>query len=178
MPRRLAAVAVAAVLVLAGCSSGGDDESSEGPEPTTETTAPAEGAGDDGAAALDSEVPDLCTLFTAEDFLALTGEVAAAPESDAGVGAIRGTCTINAEAGFPLVLLGAYDESDREATLAMVDAEPVDALGVDAQWDDTVGLVVPLEGRDWYLQVVVRDGGPDQAASIQVAELVLERLAG
>lgn len=141
------------------CSAGPDDTTAESTE------------------ALDSEVPDLCNLFTAEDFEALTGETAGEPGSEDAVGAIRGTCTISAEAGFPLVIIAAYNESDREAALSMVDAEPVDDLGTEAYWDETVGLVIPLEGNDWYLQVKVA-GGADRDESIKVAEVALDRLAG
>jgi hypothetical protein len=164
---RLAAVAFAAVVILAGCGggSGGTDETVA---PAAETT--------EQAQVPDTEVPDLCSLFTAEDFQAVTGETAGEPVAEEGIGAIRGTCAINAEAGFPLVLLGAYNESDREATLALVEAEEVDDLGTEAYWDDTLGLVIPLEGKDWYLQVMATDGGADLDTSVQVAEIVLDRL--
>ena len=168
MPR-LAAVALAAVLTLTGC--GDDDES------TAETVAPANETPEE-TEARDTQVPDLCSLFSAEDFQAVTGETASEPEADGGTGAIRGTCTINAEAGFPLVIIAAYNESDREATLSMVDAEPVDDLGTEAYWDDTLGFVIPLEGKDWYLQVMATDGGADRATSAQVAEIALDRLSG
>lgn len=75
-------------------------------------------------------------------------------------------------------MIAAYNESDREATLSMVDAEPVDDLGTEAYWDETVGLVIPLEGKDWYLQVKVAGGGADRDESIEVAEVALDRLAG
>lgn len=116
--------------------------------------------------------------FTAEDFEALTGETAGEPEAEGPVGVIRGTCTISAETGFPMVLIAAYNESDRESTLSLVDAEPVDDLGVEAHWDDTLGIVVPLEGRDWYLQVMVTGAGADRDASIEAAQVALDHLAG
>jgi hypothetical protein len=167
-------VAVAAILILVGC--GNDAERADETVPSTTT------ASDETQAttteALDSEVPDLCTLFTAEDFEALTGETPGEPTSDPGVGAIRGTCTISAEAGFPLVMIAAYNESDREATLAMVDAQPVDDLGTEAYWDDTVGLVVPLEGKDWYLQVKAAGTDEDRATSVDAAKVALDRLDG
>ena len=75
-------------------------------------------------------------------------------------------------------MLAAYNESDREATLSMVDAEQVDDLGREAYWDGTVGLVIPLEGKDWYLQIIATDGGADLASSVQVAEIALDRLDG
>ncbi|MCB0963996.1 MAG: hypothetical protein KDA98_11965 [Acidimicrobiales bacterium] len=173
---RIAAIAVVAVLALAGCSS---DSDSSG-ETTTSATETEESVDQttEATEALDTEVPDLCTLFTADDFEAVTGEPAGAPESEAGMGAARGSCTINAEAGFPLVMLAAYNESDREATLSMVDAEQVDDLGREAYWDGTVGLVIPLEGKDWYLQIIATDGGADLASSVQVAEIALDRLDG
>jgi hypothetical protein len=121
-------------------------------------------------------VPDLCTLFTVEDFEALTGETAGEPEVGEPVGAIRGTCTTSAEMGFPLVMVAAYDEKDREATLAMIDAEPVDELGVPADYDETVGLLIALEGRDWYVAVTVAGSDDDRAQAIEVARLVLDRL--
>jgi hypothetical protein len=165
----LAAIALAAVLTLTGC---GDDA-----ERTGETVAPADET-PEKTEALDTQVPDLCSLFTAKDFQAVTGETAGEPVADEATGAIRGTCTINAEAGFPLVVLAAYNESDRETTLSMVEAEPVDDLGTEAYWDDAIGLVIPLEGKDWYLQVMATDGGADLATSAQVAEIALDRLGG
>lgn len=108
----------------------------------------------------------------------MTGETAGESKSEEGVGAIRGSCTISAEAGFPLAMVAAYDESDREATLGMVDAEPVDGLGGEAHWDDSIGVVVPVDGKDWYLQVLVSDGGADRDASIEAAEIALDRLDG
>ena len=169
---RFAAVALAAVLTLSGCGGGGDT-SDETVAPAAETTEQTE-----QTEVTDTQVPDLCSLFTAEDFQAVTGETAGEPKAEEGIGAIRGTCTINAEAGFPLVLLGAYNESDREATLAMVEAEAVDDLGTEAYWDDTLGLVLPLEGKDWYLQVMATDGGADLDTSVEVAQIVLDRLRG
>ena len=68
--------------------------------------------------------------------------------------------------------------SGEVSPLEMVEAEPVDDLGTEAYWDDTVGLVIPLEGRDWYLQVLTTDGGADLETSVQVAEIALERLGG
>lgn len=168
MPR-LVAMALAAVLTLTGC---GDDA-----EPSAETVVPADETPEEFEA-LDTQVPDLCSLFTAEDFQAVTGETVGEPEAGDATGAIRGTCAISAETGFPLVLLAAYDESDREATLSLVEAEPVDDLGTEAYWDDTLGLVIPLEGKDWYLQVMATDAGADLATSAQVAEIALDRLSG
>lgn len=179
--RRMAAVAVGVLLLAGGCSDGDDDASdATGSDETTTTEAATSGteAAPEEAQVLDSDVPDLCTLFTVEDFQAVTGEVAGTPESQAEVGAIRGSCSTSAEAGFPLVMVAAYDESDREATLSMVEAESVDDLGQEAYWDDTVGLVVPLEGRDWYLQILATDGGADLETSVEVAEIVLQHLDG
>lgn len=179
--RRMAAVAVSALLLAGGCSDGDDDASdATSTDETTTTEAATSGpdAAPEEAEVLDREVPDLCTLFTVEDFQAVTGEVAGAPESQPEVGAIRGSCSTSAEAGFPLVMVAAYNESDREATLSMVEAESVDDLGQEAYWDDTVGLVIPLEGRDWYLQVLATDGGADLESSVEVAEIVLQRLDG
>lgn len=160
-------MALGAALTLTGC---GDDA-----ERTVETTAPADETPEE-TEALDTQVPDLCSLFTVEDFQAVTGETAGEPQADEGTGAIRGTCTISAETGFPLVMLAAYNESDRETTLPMVEAEPVDDLDTEASWDDTLGLVIPLEGKDWYLQVMATDGGADRATSAQVAQIALDRL--
>ena len=172
-------VALGAVLLLAGCGSGSESADETVPAaPTTSEGTAADSTTEPDSDDLDSEVPDLCSLFTAEDFEALTGETAGAPESEGQVGVIRGTCTISAETGFPLVLIAAYDESSRESTLSLVDAEPVDDLGVEAHWDDTLGIVVPLEGRDWYLQVMVTGGGADRDASIQAAQVALDHLAG
>jgi hypothetical protein len=171
--RRLVALALAAVLALAACGGGADEptDTTQVPEGTTSATEPA--PSDEAAA---TEVPDLCTLFTAEDFEAVTGEKAGAPEAQEPLGAIRGVCTLSAEAGFPLVMIAAYNEADRETTLSMVDAEPVDDLGVEADWGDAVGLVIPLEGKDWYLQIMATDGGADRETSVQVARIVLDRL--
>ena len=170
---RLAACLIAAALILSAC--GDDADQAETPvttatEITEATSAP--------ATTLDSQVPDLCSLFTAEDFQTVTGETAGVPESEAGMGAIRGTCTISAAAGFPLVLIAAYNESDREATLSMVEAEPVEDLDTEAYWDDTLGLVIPLNGKDWYLQVMVTGGGADREASVRAARIALDRLDG
>lgn len=167
---RLAAVALAAVLALSGC--GGDTESADDTVAATTSETPEQ------TEALDTDVPDLCSLFTPEDFQALTGEKAGEPEADEAMGALRGTCTTSAETGFPLVLIAAYNESDRQSTLDMVDAEPVDDLGTAAYWNDSLGLAIPLEGKDWYLQVMVSDGGADRAASVQVADIALDRLNG
>lgn len=171
---RLTAVALVAVLALAGC--GQDAENTDGEAPPPQETPSATESPISGDEALDSEVPDLCSLFTAADFTAVFGEPAGEPEAQDPLGAIRGTCTTSAEAGFPLVMVAAYNESDRETTLSMVDAEPVDDLGVEAAWDDTLGLVIPQEGKDWYLQVLVSGSDDDRATSVQVAEIVLDRL--
>jgi hypothetical protein len=170
---RLAACLLAAALILSAC--GDDAEQAETPvttaaETTEATSAPAE--------TLDTQVPDLCTLFTAEDFQTVTGETAGVPESDAGTGAIRGTCTISAASGFPLVMIAAYNESDRETTLSMVEAEPVEDLDIEAYWDDTLGLVIPLNGKDWYLQVKVTGSDSDREASVRAARIALDRLDG
>ena len=172
---RIAGVAIAALLTLTGCGDGG--ESTDESESTEETVAPAADT-PETAETLDTEVPDLCSLFTTEDFQTVTGEPAGEPESGEAMGAIRGTCTISAEAGFPMVMLAAYNESDREATMSMVEAEPVDDLDTEAYWDDTLGLVIPLEGKDWYLQVMATDGGADLASSTQAAQIALDRLGG
>ena len=166
---RLAAVVLAAVMALSGC--GGDTESAD------ETVAPASETPEQSEAH-DTDVPDLCSLFTPEDFQALTGEKGGEPEVDEAMGALRGTCTTSAETGLPLVLIAAYNESDRQSTLDMVDAEPVDDLGTGAYWNDTLGLVIPQEGKDWYLQVAVKGEDDDRAASVQVAEIALDRLNG
>ena len=108
---RLAAVVLAAVMALSGC--GGDNESAD------ETVAPASETPEQSEA-LDTDVPDLCSLFTPEDFQALTGEKAGEPEVDEAMGALRGTCTTSAETGLPLVLIAAYNESDRQSTLDTV----------------------------------------------------------
>ena len=78
----------------------------------------------------------------------------------------------------PLVVIGAYNESDREATMSMFGAEPVDDLGIDAYWNDTIGLLIPLEGKDWYLQVMATHAGAGLATSVQAAEIALDRLDG
>ncbi|MDO9495070.1 MAG: hypothetical protein Q7J48_05160 [Nocardioides sp.] len=170
---RLGALALTAVLVLGACGGEADEPTDTAPDPEETTSATGPAPADE---ALDTEVPDLCGLFTAEDFETVTGETAGTPETQEPLGAIRGTCSMSAEVGFPVVMVAAYDEADREATLAMVDAEPVDDLGVEAYWDDTVGLVIPLEGKDWYLQVLALGGGADRETSVQVAEIVLDRL--
>jgi hypothetical protein len=170
---RFTAMAVAAVLVLASCG----DDAEPTAEPATETTTASEET-TEAPGALDTEVPDLCGLLTAEDFDAVTGEAADEFDADAATGVIRGTCLISSAAGFPAVFLGAYNESDREATLAMVDSEPVDDLGTEAYWDDTLGVVVPLEGKDWYLQVKAMGSDDNRSISLQAAALVLDRLQG
>lgn len=170
---RLGTLALSAVLVLGAC--GGDtDEPAETAPPPEETSSATDTEPAD--AALDTEVPDLCALFTAEDFETLTGETAAEPEAEEATGAIRGTCTTSAETGFPMVMVAAYDEVDRETTLSMVEAEPVDDLGREAHWDDTIGLVIPIEGKDWYLQVMVAGSDDDRAVAVQAAEIALDRL--
>ncbi len=169
-----AAVALAAALALGAC--GGDDGEDPGAGGDPGGSAPATQEPSTEPPALDSEVPDLCTLFTGEDFETLTGETAGEPEVGEPMGVIRGTCTTSAEMGFPLVMVAAYDEKDREATLAMVDAEPVDELGVPADYDDTVGLLIPLEGRDWYVTVTVAGTDDDRAQAIEVGRVVLDRL--
>ncbi|MFA6300188.1 MAG: hypothetical protein WC642_13540 [Nocardioides sp.] len=171
--RRLGALSLTAVLVLGACGGGDDEPTDTASAPEDTTSATDTGPADE---AVDTEVPDLCGLFTAEDFEAVIGEPAGPPETQEPLGAIRGTCSMSAEAGFPMVMVAAYDEADREATLAMVDAEPADDLGVEAYWDDTMGLVIPMEGKDWYLQVLSLGGGADRETSVQVAEIVLDRL--
>lgn len=167
------ALALTAVLVLGACGGEADEPTDTAPAPEETTSATDTAPADE---ALDTEVPDLCGLFTAEDFETVTGETADTPETQEPIGAIRGSCTLSAETGFPGVMIAAYNEADREATLSMVDAEPVDDLGVAAHWDDTLGLVIPLEGKDWYLQVLATGGGADRDTSVQVAEIVLDRL--
>ncbi|MBK9297176.1 MAG: hypothetical protein IPN02_10165 [Candidatus Microthrix sp.] len=70
-------------------------------------------------------MPDLCSLFTPEDFQALTGEKAGEPEVDEAMGALAAPAP-PAPKRLPPVLIAAYNESDRQSTLDMVDAEPVD----------------------------------------------------
>lgn len=173
---RVAATTVTLVAALALGACGGDDGDDPGAAGDRSSSAPTSQEPSSPAPALDSEVPDLCTLFTVEDFEALTGETAAEPEVTEPVGAIRGSCATNAETGFPLVMVAAYDEKDRETTLGMVDAEPVEELGVPADYDETVGLMIPLEGRDWYIAVTVAGSEDDRAEAIEVATIVLDRL--
>lgn len=171
-----AAGALASALVLVGCSSGGDDEATDdGTEQVDETTTTATDA---GGGATGGDPPDLCSLFTAEDFEAVTGETAGEPEVMAPTGAIRGTCTYGAEAGFPMVMIGAYNATDRERTLDMTESESVDGLGTEADWSDAAGLLLVVDGEDWYLQIVATgDGaGYDKEESIEAAELVLANL--
>ena len=170
---RLAALALALVLALGACGGDAGEPTGAAPDPEETTSATGTAPPDE---TLDIEVPDLCSLFTVEDFETVTGAASGEPEAQEPIGAIRGTCTISAETGFPLVMLGAYNEADREATLSMVEAEPVDDLGVEALWDDTLGLVVPQDGKDWYQQVMVAGSDDDRATSVQVAEIVLDRL--
>ena len=170
---RLAVLALAATLALGACGGDADEPTEAAPAPEETTSATDTAPADEG---LDTEVPDFCALFTVEDFETLTGATAGEPEAQEPIGAIRGTCTIAAETGFPLVMIAAYNEADREATLSMVEASPVDDLGVEALWDDTLGLVIPQDGKDWYLQVMVAGSDSDRETSVKVAEIVLDRL--
>ncbi len=169
---RFGAVALATVLVLGAC--GGDADETAGADPTAEQTTSAEGQSGE----VSTDVPDLCELLTTDAFEAVTGEKADTPEAQEPMGGIRGSCTISAETGFPFVMIAAYNERDREATLSMVDSEPVDGLGAEADWDDTAGLLIALDGRDWYLQVVStgEGGGYDRDRSVEIARIVLDRL--
>lgn len=177
-PLRATALALTLLFAVTACSAGGgsDDGASSDATTTSADKTTSDPSTTDDTAVLDSEVPDLCTLFTTDDFEELTGEAAGEPDSQPEAGAIRGSCTTSAEAGFPLVMVAAYNESDRQATLDLVGAEEVDDLGQEAYWDDTVGLVIPLEGKDWYLQVLATDGGADLDTSVAVAKVALERL--
>ena len=173
-----AAVALASALVLVGCSSGGHDEATDdGTEQVDETTTTT-ATDDAGGEATGGDPPDLCSLFTAEDFEAVTGQPADEPDVMAPTGAIRGSCTYSTPTGFPMVMIGAYNASDRERTLELTESEPVEGLGAEADWADSAGLLVVVDGEDWYLQVVATgDGaGYDREESIEAAELVLANL--
>lgn len=176
--RIVTAIVVVGVLGLAGC--GGDDSSSsDQATPSEATSQPSEDGTTDTAEDIDSADPDLCSLFTAEDFETVTGEPAGGtPDMGQVMGPMRGSCTYNAAAGFPMVMVSAYNAGDRETTLEMVDAEPVDGLGVEAHWAPETGLLISVDGKDWYLQVLATGAGMrfDQARSVEAAELVLDRL--
>lgn len=171
--RIAAAVALALALVLSGCGGDGEQESADS-DATSQPAAPAESEAQPSAV----DVPDLCTLVTAADFESVLGaRPGGEPESTPATGAIRGVCTWSAEVGFPMLMISAYDAADREATLEMVDSEPVDGLGAEADWADQTGLLIVVEGQDWYLQVFAAGTDDDRAASISVAEIVLENLS-
>jgi hypothetical protein len=174
---RAVATTLTAVLVLAGCGGGSDEASDSGtPEQTTSSAAASESTSDAGTEA-GGEVPELCSLVTAEDFRTVLGEPTVGdPESTPATGAMRGMCTWTGEVGFPALLVSAYDAADRETTLEMVDATPVEGLGAEAHWADSTGLLIAVEGADWYLQVYVAGADDDQAASEDFARIVLANL--
>ncbi len=185
-PRRTLGMCTAALLVavLVGCGGdSGDGESSVGSQPTqpTQPTQPAtsQEPTEEPSGSAAGEAPDFCEVFTADDFASVTGSPAGGPpEQGLVAGAARGGCTYSGEAGFPMIMISAYDAGDREATLSMVDSEPVEGLDVEADWADETGLLVVVDGADWYFQVVATgDGmGFDQARSVEAAKIVLENL--
>lgn len=73
-------------------------------------------------------------------------------------------------------MIGADNASDREATLEMVDAEPVDGLEAEADWAAETGVLMVVEGQDWYLQVFAAGTDDDKAASIAAAGIVVANL--
>ncbi len=172
--------AVTTVLALAGCGGGSDEASDSGtPEQTTSSATPSESSGTTAEAGTEAggEVPELCTLVTAEDFQTVLGEPTVGdPESTPATGAMRGMCTWTGEVGFPALLVSAYDAADRETTVEMVDATPVEGLGTEAHWADSTGLLIAVEDADWYLQVYVAGADDDQAASEDFARIVLANL--
>lgn len=169
-----AALSLAALLVLGGCGDGGTETTTDSDTPEQTTTSDEDAGGADEAS---SEVPDLCTLLSAEDFESVAGAPSAGePEATPATGAARGMCTWSAETGFPMVMVGAYNASDREATLEMVDAEPVEGLATEADWAAETGVLMVVEGQDWYLQVFTAGTDDDKAASIAAAEIVLANL--
>lgn len=174
-----AAAVLAAVLALGGCGGDGGDGGDGGAGTATEQSATPTEEPSGSSSAQAGEAPDLCELFTADDFRTLTGKPAGGPpEEGMVVGAARGGCTYSAEAGFPMVMISAYDAGDREATLSMVDSEPVAGVGAEADWADETGLLVVVDGADWYLQVVATGDGMefDQVRSVEAAKLVLAKL--
>ena len=168
-----AAASLAVLLVLGGCGDGGDEAATDSDPPEQTTSSAATEEPDETT----SEVPDLCALLSGDDFESVTGAPSAGePESTPDTGALRGTCTWSAEAGFPMLMIGAYNLADREATLEMVDSEPVDGLGTEADWSDSTGLMIVLDGRDWYLQVFVAGTDDDKEAAFSAAEIALKNL--
>ena len=168
-----AAASLAALLVLGGCGGDGDETATES-DPPEQTTSSAEAPAADETT---SEVPELCTLLGGDDFESVMGSPPGGePESTPATGAVRGSCTWSAEAGFPMLMVGAYNATDREATLEMIDSEPVDGLGTEADWAEATGLLIVVDGQDWYLQVFAAGTDDDKAASIAAAEIVLANL--
>lgn len=174
--RRFAAVVtLAAVLALGGCGGDGNEPSgTSSPESSEQTAAPTEDGGGSTEGVGNGD-PDLCALFSAEDFETVLGEPAAGqPEEQAATGPLRGMCTYTAEESFSMVMIGAYNASDREQTLEMVESESVDGLGAEADWSPQTGLLIVVEGEDWYLQVIATgEGGYDRSRSIAAARLAL-----
>lgn len=137
-----AAASLAALLVLGGCGDG-DSETTDSDPPEQATTSTQDSGGADEAS---NEVPALCTLLSADEFESVAGAPSAGePVATPATGAARGMCTWSAEAGFPMVMIGAYNASDREATLEMVDAEPVDGLEAEADWAAETGVLMVVE---------------------------------
>ena len=173
-------LALISVLVLGGCGSDekpSDETQTEQTEQTesdqpSESTEPTEDTGTDGP-------PDLCALFSAADFETVTGEQAAGePDTQSSVGVIQSSCTYSTAGGFPMVMIGAYDASGFELTVQTLEGQPVDSLDGDAYWTQGAGIVVGLEGQDWYLQVVATDAGMDYDKDMSTAgaQIVLDNL--
>ena len=177
-------LALISVLVLGGCGS--DEKSSDEttpeqteqteqtqePSESTEPTEPTEDSETDGT-------PDLCALFSAADFETVTGEQAGGePDTQSSVGVIQSSCTYSTTGGFPMVMIGAYDASGFDLTVQTLEGQPVDSLDGDAYWTEAAGIVVALEGEDWYLQVVATGAGMnyDKAMSTAAAQIVLDNL--
>lgn len=178
-------LALVAVVLLGGCGSDGDDEASDSasPEPTEQTTEPSETTESEESTPTDEASPAdaqaLCALFTADDFETVTGEKAGGePSTQTGVGATQGSCTYSSAAGFPMVMIGAYDAVGFDSTVQGLQGEPVDSLDGDAYWTDSAGIIVGLEGEDFYLQVLATDAGMkyDKDMSTQAAEIALGNL--
>lgn len=164
---------MAAVLTIGGCSSDGrDDVSDYSSAPPSGQPAPS-----DGQSSPSIDDLDVCALFTAEDFEAVTGAIPSGePRSLEEGKAALGSCSYIDESGSRSVQVAAWRTSSGGFDLKPA-GEPVEDLDARAYWDEQTGLLVVIDSaEDWYLQVSASGEGNDRARSTKAARLILEKL--
>lgn len=187
------AIPLALIFALVTTACGGDDGGGDGVDvdeasPTTETVTGATGAtagtetGTTGATGTDDvavggEVPDPCSLITAEQLGGILG-------SDPGAGTVQAVVPDQRKVCFydTGLILAVEVAENWEASIAILrdsgtgSVTDVSGIGESAIWQDVgggVGQLLAL-GPDYFVGVTVVAGG--QSAGEQVAEIMLQAL--